>query len=375
MLQNLYYKVYNKINMKKIGLGLALVSLLTIPSCSNAIVDYHDHLNEYVERMNTYHDGFTIVQLTDLHWEIMTDVVGQRQYVQNLIDAIIAKKGPIDLIELTGDQFMFFDMAVIQDFIDFMESLNIPYAVLNGNHDRQGRAHPDWISNQYRNAENCLYRQLDNDNVYGTSNFVINLYDNESSTDCKWQIVNLDSGADYADNSFGIGMTYDYIRQDQADWWKAEHDLVGDDVPVLAFYHIAQYKMEEEWNEYEAAGDGFTRKQKFFKYERFASSTKNTTDYFYNAAVGHGLKGAFVGHAHADDWTVTTSDNVILGLGVKTGKELYYGKVTKDDAEKVGIDKGFDLIGASVMTLHDGGDFDLDHFYFDNAGFSEWVRY
>ena len=361
--------------MKKCGFGLALISLLSLVSCNKNIIDYKSCLDLYIvnkEKTPIYYDGFTIVQLADIHWSTTTNVFEQRQYLTNLLNEISKEKGKIDLLELTGDQVMLFSKDVITDLINTLESIGIPYAVTWGNHDRHGEASPTWISNAFSSAPHCLYTQVDNDNVYGNSNYVINLYND--SNNCKWQIVNLDSGADYADNSVGIGMTYDYIREDQAAWWKSEHDLVGKDVPVIAYYHIAQHEMEEAWNEFKDAGDSYTGKQKFFKFESFASSSANKVPYFFNIAKDNGLKGIFVGHCHANDWTADYQ-GVTIGCGVKTGKELYYAKVSLEDAKKVGINRAFDLVGASVVSLHNDGTFDLDHFYFDNNGLNEWVKY
>lgn len=362
-------------NFKKNTFGLTIIFLLSLAACKDPIVDYKNCLNSYVSAKKTtpiYHNNFNIVQLSDLHWSTMTDVVGQREYLKNLIFSIIEEKGSIDLIELTGDQFMLFNMDVVKDLIDILESFSIPYAITWGNHDREGTAHPNWIIEQFKNAPHCLYTQVDNDNVYGTSNYVINLIDEFNV--CKWQIVNLDSGTDYAKDSLSLGMTYDYIRQDQAEWWKAEHDLVGDDVPVIAYYHIPQYETELAWLEYKNSGESYSSKQKFFKYEGFGSCNFNKIPYFYNLAKDHGLKGIFMGHCHSNDWT-TEYNGVVLGCGVKTGKELYYAKVSQNDASKVGINRAFDLVGASVVTLHDDSTFDLNHFYFDNCGFSKWVNF
>jgi hypothetical protein len=86
------------------------------------------------------------------------------------------------------------------------------------------------------------------------------------------------------------------------------------------------------------------------------------------------------------DWTFS-SDGVVIGLGVKTGKELYYAHIQADsDDEAVqsglastGITEDFDLIGASLVTLTDtNGSFDLEHLYYnerENGDFSVWVKW
>jgi hypothetical protein len=77
---------------------------------------------------------------------------------------------------------------------------------------------------------------------------------------------------------------------------------------------------------------------------------------------------------------------MVLGLGVKTGKELYFAHVDASDETKevqdgltsVGINEEFDLIGASLVTLRDNEEFDLYHLYLnerDNEDFVRWVKF
>ena len=84
----------------------------------------------------------------------------------------------------------------------------------------------------------------------------------------------------------------------------------------------------------------------------------------------------FSGHCHGNDITFTYED-VVLGCGVKTGTELYYAKISETEAQAVEINQAFDLIGTSVVTLHDTS-FDVDHCYYNERGsedFIRWVRY
>ena len=97
-----------------------------------------------------------------------------------------------------------------------------------------------------------------------------------------------------------------------------------------------------------------------------------------------------MGHAHNVDWTVTW-DDLVVGLGVKTGIELYYAHIdtkSEDPAMKkgladTGITENFDLIGASLVTITDEesnieGKFDLEHLYLNErkgGDFVAWVKY
>ena len=80
-------------------------------------------------------------------------------------------------------------------------------------------------------------------------------------------------------------------------------------------------------------------------------------------------------------------EGVVLGLGVKTGDELYFAHIdagSDDEAVKaglasVGITENFDLIGASLVTLTGkDGSFDLEHLYYnerEGGDFSAWVKW
>ena len=92
-----------------------------------------------------------------------------------------------------------------------------------------------------------------------------------------------------------------------------------------------------------------------------------------------------MGHAHNVDWTVEY-DGVVLGLGVKTGTELYYAHVdvNSSDPEVVAglaslsdpITENFDLIGASLVTLKNTtGDFDLEHLYLNERETTDFIRW
>ena len=90
-----------------------------------------------------------------------------------------------------------------------------------------------------------------------------------------------------------------------------------------------------------------------------------------------------MGHAHNVDWTVEY-EGVVIGLGVKTGPELYFAHIDVNDQDpalqeglaSVGINENFDLIGASLVTLKDdAGTFDLEHLYLNERTSGDFVRW
>ena len=378
---------------KKLILLISSVATLSLTACSGTI-DYKDHLEDYVHVMK-HHDDFNVLQLTDIHWNYNSSTSASKVYLEKLLkqaDAHIKEtqgaNAKIDLIEITGDQFMLANTYHVSTFLEFFEQkaneYGFVYAPIWGNHDRHGLYNPNWLSNQFKKAEHCIYIEPE-DNLYGRSNFVINLtVDGEKNSTTIWQIANLDSGASFSETAVSPFRDYDYLRDDQVDWWLKEHERVGEAVPTIAYYHIPQQDNLEAWNAIH--NDNKVMKNKFFKLEGFADNgNEEYASKFISEGRKHNLKAAFMGHAHNVDWTVDY-DGVVLGLGVKTGSELYFAHIDVNDTdpamkeglESVGLNENFDLIGASLVTIKNGLAFDLEHLYFNeraNEDFVRWVKW
>lgn len=375
---------------KKVLVILPMMSLL-LTSCGET-KKYVDILDEYVSSMK-YHDNFNVLQLTDIHWNMNSSTSRSKKYLEKLLNEaekhIVSAQGEgakIDLVELTGDTFMLANSYHIEQFVKFFEEQaekhNFSYTIIWGNHDRHTLVNPNWLSDMFAKAKHCIYIEQDDD-LYGRSNFVINLTSDGSKTgDVKWQLFNLDSGASFSETSIAPFRDYDFIRKDQTDWYIKEHK---EGVPTIAYYHIPQDENQKVWDDIHE--NGATNKHKFFKLEVFADNgTERGQSDFIETAKDHGLKAAFMGHAHNVDWTVEYL-GVVLGLGVKTGTELYYAHIdpssddpfVKEGLNSVGISEKFDLIGASLVTLKDDtGAFDLEHLYFNERtdnDFVSWVKW
>lgn len=366
------------------ALPLLSVAVLSLTSCGG-VKPWKSHLYDYVFNMD-YHDEFSILQLTDIHWNYNTSARANSRYLEKVIAEAYKHAGDrIDLVELTGDQFMLANSYHVKKFVEFMEGqadkYGFRYAIIWGNHDSHGLYNPNWLSKQFAKAPHATYLDA-NDDLYGRSNFVINLKD--GSDNVKWQIYNLDSGASISDTAVSPFRDYDYIRPEQTEWFVKERELVSTTVPAIAYYHIPQDENQTAWDEIQA---GATYKNKFFKLEGFGDNgTEKGLSNFIDVAKDHNLKAAFMGHAHNVDWTVEYM-GVTIGLGVKTGPELYYAHVdassTDPDVQaglaSTGISENFDLIGASLVTLTDAsGNFNLEHLYYnerETGDFVKWVNW
>lgn len=384
--------------MKKNRFIPVLILPLLLTSCGE-IKKYADHLDDYIFTMK-YHKNFNILQLTDIHWNINSSTYESEKYMDKVLAEankhIVAAQGEgakIDLVELTGDMFMLANSYHVDSFIKYFEKKSeeygFKYASIWGNHDRHGMYNPNWIADRFAKAKNSLYFEP-NDDLYGRSNFMINLTaDGNKTSEVKWQISNIDSGASFSESGLSPFRDYDYIREDQVDWWLKEHAKAGETVPGIAYYHIPQDENQRLYEEVEK--NPASHKNKFFKLEGFADNgNEKYASKFLDEAKQHNLKGAFMGHAHNVDWTVTW-DDLVVGLGVKTGIELYYAHIDaksedpamKKGLEDTGITENFDLIGASLVTITDEvdnieGKFDLEHLYLNERksnDFVKWVKY
>ena len=376
------------------GIVLVLIMLISVAGCGQPVKSA-DHLEDYVFNMS-YHDNFNILQLTDIHWNANTSTKSSMAYLDKVIQEadnhIKETQGAdtkIDLVELTGDMFMLVNEYHLTTFIDYFEKkaaeYGFKYAPIWGNHDRQALFNPNTLAKKFAEAPHCIYYEPDDD-LYGRSNYIINLTeDGTAASDVDWMLVHLDSGASFSETELTISRDYDYIRPDQTEWFVKEHDLYGEDVPVMAFYHIPQDENEKAW--IAVTQEGADIKNKFFKLEGFGDNGNEAhASDFIDKAKEHNLKAAFMGHAHNADWTYE-EDGVVIGLGVKTGDELYFIHVdanSDDEAVQMGlastgITENFDLIGASLVTITDReGAFDLEHLYYNerkDGDFVKWVKW
>lgn len=362
------------------------IASVALSSCEQ-LKSYKEHLDDYVFNME-YRDHFNILQLSDIHWSNNTSTVNSKEYLSNLLKTANEHVDKIDLLEITGDLFMLYNSYHLDNFINFFEQqanlYGFKYAVIWGNHDHHGLVNPNTLSSRFIKAPHCIHIDP-NDDLYGRSNFVINLTE-DGTKDSKtiWQLANFDSGASFSETAISIKRDYDYIRDDQVDWWLLEHDKVGKDVPTVAYYHIPQQDNEIAYQE---VIKGIPHKNKFFKLEDFAA---NINPYYESKLIKVGsennLKAAFMGHAHSVDWTVEYM-GVTIGLCVKTGQELYFAHIEADTTdvdmrrglETTGINEDFDLIGASLVSLDDElGNFTLEHLYYNqraNGDFIRWVSW
>ena len=160
----------------------------------------------------------------------------------DLLDRAIKREQP-DICVVTGDLTLsIFTYDAFKYFAEFMEERHQYWTFTYGNHDSQFDCSKYTIFRLLVNYDHCLFTPGPSD-VYGASNFLVNIF--KGSVDASnliYSLVLLDSGMyPTGDNVSLSDWVYDWIRQDQMDWYEwAVNGLqaINPDVQSSMFFHI-----------------------------------------------------------------------------------------------------------------------------------------
>lgn len=123
-------------------------------------------------------EDFKILVLSDLQLNILTP--GRNKKALDLAGILIEEQSP-DLVITTGDNVSFiYQGLLVKHFVGKMESMNVPWAVILGNHDSEASVDRNWHGNIYENADNCLF-EMGPAEVDGVGNYQINIKNSEGN--------------------------------------------------------------------------------------------------------------------------------------------------------------------------------------------------
>ena len=178
-----------------------------------------------------------------------------REIVQNTTPDLVLVSG--DIVYGQYDD----NGTVLEDFVRFMETLDVKWAPVMGNHDVESAKGADWMCKQYENANNCLFKQGD---IMGNGNYTIGIKQGE---ELRRVIVNMDTngctGASQAsknngqtvhhgNNSYGVTYGTYGLQLDQVEWLKKTVNGIKKyvpDVKISFHFHIAMNAFAEAYNE------------------------------------------------------------------------------------------------------------------------------
>ena len=330
---------------KKLPIVMLALTSSVLMSCSGAEShNWHDYLAGTLP----YKENFRILQLTDIH--IGNKDNAKKQY--DFLDLTI-KDANADLIIVTGDLFTYAEKKDAIALFDFLESYNTPWTLTFGNHDEQCYFSIDWLTNQLNKyGKHCMFKDIQNDDVFGNANFAINLTKNNKLFE---QVIIMDSNRyDYTVPK------YDHIKEDQVNWYKELINYTkntingGQNYDSLLYFHIPlpewedalkQVTEKEYWDDLKEGNLEpvylYTDKATDTLVKQFKGENPSNPQYdahLFDAIVElNSTKAISVGHDHVCNY-VMKYKGVYLCYGVNSSDRIYYDDVNN-------------LLGGRILTV------------------------
>lgn len=283
-------------------------------------------------------ENFSILQFTDLHYHLPH----KTKETDNIVKTLVKENEP-DMIVITGDSVCGpMTLHYTKHLTKLMDSFKIPWAIVYGNHDPEGRADKFKMGEIFENAEYCLYSNGPF-NIGGTGNYAVNITENGTPF---YSITLMDSNrVTYynGDDEFGS------FTPSQVTWygWMTDGLKSAGYMNSLMFFHIPFPEFKTAYDEWEASGFDETMGSGE-KFESVCSSQYNPgmfTKIKEKGATTH----VFVGHDHVNNYSINYRD-VVLTYGMKSSRQYYNRK---------------EMVGGTLITIDSEKKVDIEMKYYD----------
>lgn len=277
---------------------------------------------------------------------------------------LISRTKP-SLITVTGDISWAGDTPAYKAFADFIDSFNIPWAPVWGNHDNQnGPEFVDSIADMYLGYKNCVYEK--GDSALGNGNYVIAIEENGKTVE---GVIMMDSH-DRANiiNSDGEEVSvWAKLFPEQLEWYREQNEALKARgcTDTSLFVHIPLYAYRQAWK---AAFRDDLDPCKIGVDESYGESCWNdgykdswgvhredvASHPVEDGALGFILEGGttkhvFAGHEHINNFSINYK-GVRLTYTLKAGAGCYWNQ---------------ELNGGTVIRVTENGIEEVRHEYVD----------
>ena len=282
---------------------------------------------DYAQTLDAGSEDFKILCLTDVHIRNHASF-GAAFGVNFILDGMseiqlkkLIKNVNPDLIVVGGDTVLTaWNDICTQQFCNFMEKFEIPWAPVFGNHDYEGRADKPKLAEIYEASEHCLFKSGPA-GMNGMGNYIVNITRNNEVV---YSLFMIDDGqfrvVDGQITDGGVG-------EKQVEWYKWAVNGInktnGKAVANMAFMHVPvpEYLQFEDDFDMGIRGEG--------------TCTAKVNDGFFDAFKANGGTHMFAGHDHNNNF-ITEYEGVTLGYMTKSSYNCYFT---------------FDALGGTVLTL------------------------
>ena len=286
---------------------------------------------DYVSLEKKPGEDFVILNLTDVQLSEEKVFAKHGTYSFELITKLVNENKP-DLITLSGDNA--WGYIAYLELIELIESFDIPWAPVMGNHDGQGCGTEFWAAYSLSNAENCLFKFGPKDMGYG--NYIINITENDKIIHTLFMMDTHGTNEFVLDDGTVVEDGYDHLWDNQQEWYKWAVNGIkeinsGKIVESTVIFHIPVYEYHAAWDEVsvgktkESFGEGNKKNKSYFfgvKTEGSCPSPVNNGFFELCKSLGS-TKNILVGHDHVNDFSVMY-EGIRLSYSLKTGFGSYW---------------------------------------------------
>ena len=225
-----------------------------------------------------------------------------------------------DLILITGDLVYgkYDDKgSSLLALINIMESFQIPWAPVFGNHDNESRKGVDWQCQQLENAEYCLFKQR---TLSGNGNYTVGIAQGGKLTRVFFMMDTNGCGEASAE-SLANGHTYNNFvgfKDDQVNWFMEVGTQIKElspDTKVSFAYHIQNYEFKNALAKYGFTNTGTkenpisidwhpNKEDGDFGYIGAVLKGPWNNSAVFNKMVSLGVDSIYVGHEHNNNASV-----------------------------------------------------------------------
>ena len=313
--------------------------------------------DDYIELKKTPGKDFVVLNLADVQLGDDELFAKEGQYSEALIRKLVNDQKP-DLITLSGDN-AWATMSYIE-LINLLDSFDIPWAPVMGNHDGQGCISEFWAAYLLSEAENCLFRFGPKDMGYG--NYIINVTENGNIIHTFF-MMDTHNSAEFTKEDGSTVSGYDHLWKNQQAWYKWAVEgiaaIAGKTVESTAIMHIPVVEYADAWNmvKMDSAGTEFGVIDPQYsdiatgsRREAVCSSPVNN-GFFSLCKELDSTKNILVGHDHVNDFSILY-EGITLSYSVKSGFGSYWDS---------------DMVGGTTITVNSLGNAEIHANYVDLA--------
>lgn len=294
------------------------------------VIDYDGILTKDAD------EDFKVLVLADTQLD-NDDALGANRFASEaLITALVEKSDP-DLIVTVGDNAI--GGFAYEWFIRFLDSFDIPWAPVMGNHDGQGLSDESWAAYKMTKADNCMFKFGPEDMGHG--NYTLHISQNNRIIHTLY-LMDTHNSTDYFDGTTLQEDVYDGLWKNQIEWYKWNvnglNSLTNSNVQSTLFIHIP-------FPEYNNAYDNMSSDPTAFGVKgEYICCGVNRGMFDVIKELGS-TKDVICGHDHVNTFS-TVYEGVRLSYALKTGLTAYYDE---------------NLQGASLLTIDENGETTFSH--------------